>query len=844
MKSAEVRKKFINFFQNKQHTAVNSCPVIPDNDPSLLFINAGMNQFKDVFLGDGQRPYSRAVNSQVCIRVSGKHNDLEDVGRDSTHLTSFEMLGNWSFGDYYKEEAITWAWELFTDVFNIPKSKLVASVFEDDEESLALWKDRTDINPKHIVKCDAKDNFWEMGATGPCGPCSEIHVYLGEDPIDFNVTQESLNSGDFIELWNLVFIQFDRQADGQLVNLPQQHVDTGAGLERLVAFMQKTSSNYQTDLLKPIIDQIVELTEVPYQESDAGMAHRVMTDHIRTLCFGIADSVVPSNEGRGYVLRRLLRRACRYAKQLGVEAPILYQLVPTVVAILGDHFTHLKSREAYIQKIVKAEEESFLRTLSSGLSLFDQLIETYKNNKKAIISGADAFKLYDTYGFPLDLTELLATENGLRIDHKGYQIELAKQQERSRQGSKFEDQTNTVVQDVVTANHFTGLPLHLAEDLMVAKGGEARIIANRDEKVAMAKHHTATHLLHEILRQQLGDHVQQAGSLVDSNRLRFDFSHFEALKSTELLEVEQNVNQLINKKLDVSVSFSTLTAAKQQGVMALFGEKYDADRVRVVDIGGVSVELCAGTHVHNTEYIEHFKIISESAIAAGTRRVEAIAGTENIMSYLHEIYTVMHKKISDQLTKCVQLSNSLPDDLKHTIDKIKVAIDKTTINSSIELIEHNIKALESLQKECQSLAKRIQKHTDKSGQKKSQELAQSLTDHIISVTDNVFMLTQTIGEAAMTDCRLIADELTMENNRLIVVLASVHNKKGQLLIKCGSQIDTDSYSAVNIIKQVTTEFGGGGGGRPNMAQAGGVSVKKLTEVIQKSKEIITSISVG
>ena len=400
MQSKQIRQQFIDFFKAKQHAFVPGCPIVPEDDPTLLFINAGMNQFKDVFLGSGTREYSRAANSQICVRVSGKHNDLEDVGKDLTHLTSFEMLGNWSFGDYYKKEAISWAWELFTAVFKIPKHRLVATVFEYDQEARQLWESETDISPKHIVSCDEKDNFWEMGAVGPCGPCSEIHVYLEDKEIDFELNQDVLNSGKFIELWNLVFIQYNRLKDGQLENLPQKHVDTGAGLERLVAFLQNTASNYQTDLFMPIINKIEHLTNTTYSDDDAGMPHRVLADHIRTLCFGIADNVNPSNEGRGYVLRRLLRRASRYAKKLGVEKPILFELVPEVIETLGGHFQHLKSREGYIQKVIKAEEESFLQTLSSGLQLFEQLTQSLQRDGKAIIPGESAFKLYDTFGFP------------------------------------------------------------------------------------------------------------------------------------------------------------------------------------------------------------------------------------------------------------------------------------------------------------------------------------------------------------------------------------------------------------------------------------------------------------
>ena len=693
MNSQEIRKAFITFFEKKRHQFIAGCPIVPENDPSLLFINAGMNQFKDVFLGKGQRDYQRAVNSQICVRVSGKHNDLEDVGRDSTHLTSFEMLGNWSFGDYYKEEAIMWAWELLTDVFNIPKTKLVATVFEDDGESKELWLSKTDINPNHVVMCDAKDNFWEMGATGPCGPCSELHVYLKDGDIPTTLTQDVINNGDFIELWNLVFIQYNRLQSGQLEQLPEMHVDTGAGLERIVAYLQNTPSNYQTDLFNPIIKKIETISGAAYYENDAGMPHRVLADHVRTLCFGIADNVMPSNEGRGYVLRRLLRRALRYAKKIGVETPILYQLVPDIIDVLGNHFSHLTERQSFIQSVIKAEEESFLETLSAGLQLVEKLVVSLKASQQAQVSGEDAFKLYDTYGFPVDLTQILAKENQLDVDLDSFHRLLEEQRQRSRASSQFEAMSVEKDAVTVTKESFAKCNLHLAEDLNVAKGGEARVISDPDEKVKMAFHHTGTHLLHEVLRQTLGTHVQQAGSLVDTHRLRFDFTHFESINNNVLNYIENEVNKHITLNHTVAISHGTLAEAKEKGAMALFGEKYDETNVRVVDIGGISIECCAGTHVKETGRLEHLKLISETAVATGTRRIEALVGKDVVSQYLKDRYQHVETSVKMMLKK-MKSKNGDVDPIK---SKLATLATKNSEELSIAELELRVKTINELE---------------------------------------------------------------------------------------------------------------------------------------------------
>ncbi|RAP39225.1 alanine--tRNA ligase [Candidatus Marinamargulisbacteria bacterium SCGC AAA071-K20] len=817
MKSSEVRKKFIEFFKNKQHTFVSPSAVISQGDPTLMFTNAGMNQFKDVFLGTGSRDYNRAVNSQVCIRVSGKHNDLEDVGRDNTHLTSFEMLGNWSFGDYYKKEAITWAWELYTDVFNIPKDHLYATVFEEDDESLELWKRHTDIDHSHIVKCDAKDNFWEMGKTGPCGPCSEIHVDLKPgDDLTSTVDQALLDTERFTELWNLVFIQYNRDENGELKPLPQTHVDTGAGLERLVSYLQKTYSNYQTDLFSPILEKIEAITGSPYQDNIEGMAHRVLADHCRTLVFGIADNALPSNEGRGYVLRRLLRRALRYSQKLGIKEPILYKLVDTVIDNLGDYLTHLPERRDFIKTVIKAEEESFLKTLELGLQLFSDLSEKLKKTKTKVIPGEEAFKLYDTFGFPLDLTEVLATEQGFEVDIKGFNNCLDKQKKQSRESTlkkQKEDLSNKP--STLTNDHFSELNLHLSEYVNEARGGEARVLNDPLEKVAMARHHSVTHLLHQALRDTLGDHVQQAGSLVDIDRLRFDFSHFNALNSEQLKTVEDIVNKNIKHNTEITVGNMTLDEAKDKGAMALFGEKYDENNVRLVSIGEYSKELCGGTHVKNTGEIEVFKIIQESAIAAGTRRIEAIAGRDVFNSFESQEKNKLITLIKNRSVKMTSLGD-----------------DKDIQKKYNNLDSLSIDALKLLGDESSKDLKRIEKTSQEGKQKQAGSQIEAMLSQ--SIEANNLKVCAVVTDSDMATLKATADQLTANIPNMVAILAGVSGDKGFFVVKIGSQVKT--IKAPDLITVLTSVAGGKGGGRPDFAQAGGASIDKLEMAIVSAKQ--------
>ncbi|MBU0579791.1 MAG: alanine--tRNA ligase, partial [Candidatus Margulisbacteria bacterium] len=665
MHSKEIRQKFIKFFQDKEHKYVPSSPVVPVDDPTLLFTNAGMNQFKDVFLNTGKRDYTRAVNTQKCIRVSGKHNDLEEVGKDTYHHTFFEMLGNWSFGDYYKKEAIAWAWELFTKIYKLPKDKLYATVYKTDDEAENYWKTQTDINHKHILRFGEKDNFWEMGETGPCGPCSEIHIDLGADHCDKKDDSKhkcAVNSGcgRYIELWNLVFIQYNRDESGKLNELPAKHVDTGAGLERVVAVLQNKKSNYDTDLFQDIIQETARLSSIAYgQDHHTDIAHRVIADHIRALTFAIADGAPPSNEGRGYVMRRILRRAARFGRNLNLHEPFLHKLVPAVISSLGDTFPEIKTNEKYITNIIKAEENSFNRTLDKGLALFEEIYNNLVEVKQKEIPGADIFKLYDTYGFPPYLTNILAQEKGLTLDIAGFNKCMDEQKERARAAGMSATTKGT--------------------------GGEVMHEGKTpEEKNDMEKNHTATHLLHAALQKVLGTHATQAGSLVEPKRLRFDFKHFQGLTSEEINKVEELVNAQINKGQKLEFIETTFDEAKKMGAMALFGEKY-GDKVRVVKIGDFSMELCGGHHLKDIKEIGAFKITTEGAIAAGTRRIEAVTG-KYVDLYLKE----QNKKASAEEKKLMEIFNKRKAEAENLGIKVSIPSNASEITAYTKKLEKEI----------------------------------------------------------------------------------------------------------------------------------------------------------
>ncbi len=702
MTSNEIRKQFLDFFESKKHKIVESAPVVPFDDPTLLFINAGMNQFKDVFLGTGKRDYTRAADTQKCIRVSGKHNDLEEVGRDTYHHTFFEMLGNWSFGDYYKEEAVMWAWELLTEVWKLPKERLWATVYRTDDEAFEIWKSKTDINPKHILRFDEKDNFWEMGDTGPCGPCSEIHINLSDDLENADLV--NAGSPECIEIWNLVFIQYNRDSDGKLHELPSKHVDTGMGFERICAVLQGKDSNYGIDIFEALINKISELSSTKFEMEEDKIAMRVIADHVRALSFAIADGAVPSNDGRGYVLRRILRRAARYGRKLNLKEPFLYKIVATLVKKMSDTFPELKENQKNIEKIIKGEEEGFNATLDRGIELFEKIAEKVIEANQTIINGHDVFKLYDTFGFPVDLTNVMADEKGLSIDEKMFNELMSEQKDRARKSTK--DKTGTISVKVETLDDFnieSKEPTEFAgyselatkskilgwkneEDSlliildkspfyveaggqisdtgkMIIDGKEFKIVdvtkidnqvihvldienkvelnvgksievmVDKKRRWNIMRNHSVTHFLHAVLRSVLGTHVQQAGSYVGPDRLRFDFTHFEKVSADQIKEIEKIVNEKLRENLALNHHKNIpFEEAKKMGAMMFFGDKY-GDKVNVVQFGDFTLEFCGGTHVQNSSQIGLFKIVSESSIASGVRRIEAVTGegVQNIL---------------------------------------------------------------------------------------------------------------------------------------------------------------------------------------------------------------------
>lgn len=684
MKSKQIRSSFIDFFEKKDHHFVRSSPVVPIQDKTLLFTNAGMNQFKPIFLGDESPEHPRAVNSQKCIRVSGKHNDLEVVGLDGFHHTFFEMLGNWSFGDYYKAEAIEWAWELLTNVWGLDKNRLWATVYNDDEESFNLWPDVTDISKDRVLKFGDKENYWEMGETGPCGPCSEIHYYVGDDLN--NQSAKGVNrSDDYWELWNLVFIQSNRDVHGKLNDLAQIHIDTGAGLERIVSVIQGKTNNYETDLFSPIIQSIEKLTSLKSEDNPSPF--HVISDHIRMLCFSIADGALPSNDGRGYVLRRILRRASRFGRMLDQREPFMFELVDSVGKIMGDIYPEVAEKSAHIKKVIQAEELMFNNTLDRGLVHFDKCLQATTGKT---ISGNDAFKLYDTYGFPLDLTVLMAREKGYSIDEKGFETEMGIQKKRAKSSGKFKADSSSLdwvdlsdgadsqfvgyetlefdskvrrfseanqnlhllldktpfyaesggqIGDTGTING-EGISL-IVEDTL--KDGNSHIhvcsgkwnisalksvlscSVDKPRRQNIRKNHTATHLLNATLKVVLGDHCQQAGSLVHSDYLRFDYTHSEKMTLEQIQNVETIVNSEIQNNTDCNLSIKDFKQAQKDGAVAMFGEKY-GKKVRVLTIGDFSMELCGGTHCDTIGEIGLFKITEESSLASGVRRIVALTG--------------------------------------------------------------------------------------------------------------------------------------------------------------------------------------------------------------------------
>ena len=859
MKSKDIRNSFIEYFKGLNHDFVRSAPVTPINDPSLLFINAGMNQFKPTFLGNEKPLYKRVMNSQKCIRVSGKHNDLEEVGLDTYHHTFFEMLGNWSFGDYYKKEAIDWAWKLLTKEWEIDQSRLWVTVYESDDEAYELWKKVTDIHENKILRFGKKFNFWEMGETGPCGPCSEIHYYIGDDknnqdPKKVNVSHE------YRELWNLVFVEFNRTDRGNLTDLSEKHIDTGAGLERLTSVMQNKKNNYDTDLFIPIIQAIEKETDI--SSSDNPIPFRVIADHIRMLSVAISDGVLPSNEGRGYVLRRILRRAARFGRQLKFEDPFLSELVEPVCSILGETYPELDDKMSHIQKVLRSEELSFNNTLDRGLVHFDKLLSSLTSDS---ISGKQSFRLYDTYGFPFDLTQLLAKEKGLYVDEAEFKSEMKKQKTRARGSKKFSINKEKFQWQIISKgkdSHYLGyesLTSHaeirkisrnndkiilildqtpfyaesggqigdigiisvddhhltvedtiydtgesimhickgtIADDLLINK---VECIVDKNHRQAITSNHTATHLLHSALKSVLGDHVHQAGSLVSSNHLRFDLTHNKKINSTQLAKIELLVNQEILKNIPLTVEIKPFETARNEGVEALFGEKY-GDEVRVISVGKFSKELCGGTHVNHTGEIGLFKIIEESSLSAGVRRIIAITGKES----------VIYVQNQSSLVKGLLLKfNCNSDNLISRIDQI--IDEKKTIEKKLK--QKN----QSFEFDIPSLIK------------KGEEVGSSIL--ISSIIENL----------SLAELKNIGDSLLQKINSGIGILGSVTEQKPQVVIVVTKDLIKNNILAGAIAKEIGKTMGGGGGGKPYLATSGGKNPDKLKSAIESGEVFAKSL---
>ena len=879
--SSQIRNEFLKFFAEKEHAIVDSAPVVPKDDPTLLFTNAGMNQFKPIFLGEEKtlkydgKSWNRAADTQKCIRVSGKHNDLEEVGHDTYHHTLFEMLGNWSFGDYFKKEAIAWAWELLVDKWGMEPDRLYATVFGGDkddglpvdEEAIELWKSETSIDHDHILKFGKKDNFWEMGDTGPCGPCSEVHIDLRPDEDRKKQDgAELVNMDDprVMEIWNLVFIQFNRQADGALKTLPAQHVDTGMGFERVCAVLQGKFSNYDSDVFTPLLDEISRLAGVKYgQDEEKDIAMRVIADHIRAVVFSIADGASPGNDGRGYVIRRIQRRAIRYGwDKLGFKEPFMYKLVDVLANQFKEVFPEVVAQQEYITNVVRAEEKSFLKTLGQGIDIFNEMIEGKKE-----LSGEDAFKLHDTYGFPIDLTQLMAREKSIEVDEAGFNKFMQEQKDRARAAGKF-GVDQSLVNEWVTVNEadefeFIGYDDFESEVLITAyrkegdrfalqlsktpfyaeSGGQVAdtgMLSNGDEfihivdvqknqgnfihyteklpenleglwtatidfnrRLEIQKHHSATHLAHAALRDVLGDHVAQKGSLVNEHHLRFDFSHYEAMTQEQLDEVEAKVNEKIQENIPLMEERNVpIEEARDKGAMMLFGEKY-GDFVRVITFDeDYSVELCGGTHVGATGEIGYFRFVHESSVAAGIRRIEAVTG-----------------KVADKLIR----------EEKHTVQSIKSAFGQT---------DDLVASIHKLQEEKKALEKELEKLNLQNTGAKLDELLKSSEN----LNGSVSLVK---GEISGADIGLLKqlgyDALQKSPKNTVTVLGSKDEAEGKVFLLVAvteDLIKEKGLKAGALVGQLGRLVGGGGGGQPNLATAGGRNPEKLGEALEKVNDIV------
>ncbi len=875
MKSSAIRETFLEFFRSKGHEIIKSSSLIPRHDPTLLFTNAGMVQFKSIFLGEQKAPYFRAATCQKCLRAGGKHSDIENVGHTARHHTFFEMLGNFSFGDYFKKEAIIFAWELLTEVFKLPKEKLWVSVYEEDEEAANLWMQYTDVAPARIVRLGAKDNFWQMGDVGPCGPCSEIIIDQGEEVgCGKSECRVGCDCDRYLEIWNLVFMQYNRDEAGNLTPLPKPSIDTGMGLERISAIMQKKSNNFDTDLFEPIISAIESLAGISYGKlAQTDISIRVIADHIRAISFLLADGLVPSNDGRGYVLRRIIRRASRHARQLGLSGPSLYKLIGPVVDSMGEIYPELIHEKERASKILMVEEERFIKTLEQGMKIIDGIIEGLKKEGKNIIPGNELFKLYDTYGFPIDLARDIAMDNHLLIDEDGFHQEMEMQREKARaswigeevaisplyrellseigetifigydaleseaiikaiikdgkvvneasEGEKVEiflDKTpfygesggqvgdtgkiqkselqNEAEASVLDTKKELGLHSHI---VLIKRGkfrvwDKVRCIVDIEKRLATAKNHTGTHLLHKALRIVIGEHAKQAGSFVSPDRMRFDFTHFHSLDGKELEEIEDIVNEKILQNLVVKTEISDLQDAIKSGVVALFGEKY-REKVRIVKIDDFSAELCGGTHCKSTGEIGIFKIISEGSVASGIRRIEALTGRA-AFEYLRQ----RDKELS-------RIESILKTD--KPFERVqRLIIDMKELDREIDALKSKVASQSSL-----SILERVRE------------------------INGVKVLACRIDNLEQKELRILADNIRDRLGSGIILLASVSNGQASMVAMVTKDL-SEEYNAGDILKRIAMLAGGSGGGKAEMAQGGTKDINKLDNAINAVYDLI------
>ncbi|MBI4378917.1 MAG: alanine--tRNA ligase [Nitrospinae bacterium] len=884
MTGNEIRRKFLDYFKERGHEIVKSSPLIPESDPTLLFTNAGMVQFKDLFLGKEKRDYTRAASSQKCVRAGGKHNDLEVVGRTARHHTFFEMLGNFSFGDYFKEGAIGYGWEFMTEIVKLPEEKLWITVYKNDDESFRIWNEKTGIPSNKIIRLGEKDNFWSMGDTGPCGPCSEIHIDQGEG-IGCGRPECGVecDCDRFMELWNLVFMQYNRDAKGVLTPLPNPSIDTGMGLERLSAVLQRVKSNYDSDLLRPIINLTEGLFEKRYgKDSTMDISFRVIADHSRAITFLIGDGVIPSNEGRGYVLRRIIRRASRHGRMLGKSDPFLFKTSDIVIELMKDTYPEITDRSGYISKVISAEEERFSSTLDYGMKMLNNMIENLKAKNEKLIPGSEAFKLYDTYGFPLDLSEDIARDSGLVVDLDGFKRAMEVQKERARASWKGtgEERVKSVYKDIVhrmkgvqslskpQRDMFTGYEYLKSEGKVLfiiknsgtveiaSEGEQVEIVLDKtpfygesggqvgdtgrlwnegihidvvdtkkplsnliihtciikkgdikvgdtlntsiniDKRKAIVLNHSATHLLHTALRDVFGDHVKQAGSLVAPDRLRFDYTHFSAPALKELYKVEEIVNQKIRENYPVETSIMELDDAVKGGATALFGEKY-GEEVRVVKMGDYSKELCGGTHVRATGDIGLFKIIHEGSIASGMRRIEALTGED------------AYRYIREEEGRLLGIREMLKSPPFEELIRVK------------RILERN---------------KELERDVQKQKEKISRDMSGDMVSEMKAIK-GINVLSKNLGNFDIKDLRTFVDSTKVRVKSGVIVVGSVTDGKVSLVAGVTKDLTT-KLNAGEIIKQTASIVEGSGGGRADMAQAGGKNPARLGEALEKVYEII------